>query len=105
MTAMRQRVSIRVPEKFRGLRVASEITLLVLAIAPRPVGIPMPRGDLELGVLPVAHRTPAGRETFLDDRLRVEFVDRAVGQDVNRGAKGVVRPEGIGGMTLRRVDA
>ena len=93
------------PEKLGGLGVTPKIPAFVCRIAPGPFGIPVPGGNLELGVLSITYRPPARGETLLDHRLGVEFVDGAVRQDVNRAAEGAMGTERIRGVASRRIHA
>src|SRR4029077_4847830 len=103
VAAMRQRVAERLTNRILEFGAAGEVTALMRGIAPRAVGIPMPRCDGELGVETVGDRTPAGGERFLEARVAVDGVEVIRLQNVDRSAEGEVGIE-RNGAPRGRVD-
>src|SRR5579862_8092511 len=81
---MWETVSVRSAQELFGLVTPSEITALVLWIAPCSVRIPVPRVIGQFGVLPVRDGSPSGRKSSSDDRLRVHFVEFRRRKNVDR---------------------
>ena len=75
---------------------------LPAGIAPRALRIPVPRFDVELGVLAVRHRLPARREDSVDGRLREESLYRVGVKSVYAGSERLLGHERIGGGAGRR---
>src|ERR1700756_2202282 len=90
---VRQRISIRMPQKIRRCGDSGEISALVLRIAPSAARIPVPRRNLQFRVLPIGDRTPSGRERFLQNLRRIDLIDRSFRKYVDGCSQRVVRYE------------
>src|SRR5208283_5417952 len=60
-TALRQLVAEGLPQKITRLGAADKISALAFRVAPRSIGIPVPRTDRQFRVLPVSDRSPSRR--------------------------------------------
>ena len=67
-STMRQRVAVRIAQKFRGVRRAGEISFAA-RVAPRSLRIPMPRLHRQFRILAKTHRLPARTKRAIERRL------------------------------------
>src|SRR5262249_38250690 len=75
---------------------AREIAALVLGIAPRTTGIPVPGADAELGVLTIGDGSPARGKRLLDGFRRKDLFQMLRGQDIERGPQRLIGVKGDG---------
>src|ERR1700733_610435 len=94
--AMRKRISEGVADGIFEVGAAREVAALVGGVTPRAVGIPVPGGDGEFGVLAVSDRSPSGREALLHHGLGVNFVDEVAVENVHGAAERLVGIEKYG---------
>ncbi len=93
IAAVRQRVAVRNTQRVFGLGASREIAALLFGVAPRTIGIPMPRGNGQFSVLAVGDGTPAGGKRCFDG-FRVEnFFELSGGQNIERSPEREVRIE------------
>ena len=92
--AVRQRVTPGVPNHFGGRGVAYEVAL-ARRIAPGSLRIPVPGFGLELGVLPVGDRLPAGCQNLFEHGIDQHFVGEPHADPVDSGSECAYRAEGI----------
>src|SRR5262249_1899152 len=85
-SAVRQKISERMANKFTWLGIADEVSL-ARGITPGALRIPVPRLHEQLRVLAVRERLPSGREHLLHDWLSKKFVGRRNVDAINAGAK------------------
>src|SRR3982074_1534510 len=64
-------------------------------LAPGAARIPMPGLGVELSVLPIRYRLPAGLENAANGALLQQLVGRPVGQAVNNGTERLRRPDRV----------
>ena len=102
---MRQGIGQDVAERLLELRAAGKVPALVGRIAPGPVLGPMPGSHPKLGVVAISDGSPARGERLLDDVWRIDFVDTAVRQDVDRTAESLVGIERVDDVAGGRVHA
>src|SRR5205823_3827501 len=65
---MRQRISKRMANEFRGRCVSNEIALLT-GLTPCAFGVPVPGFHVQLGVLPIGDSLPSRRQDLLKNRF------------------------------------
>src|SRR5256885_16556298 len=93
---MRERVRKNVANARFEIGAAGEVTALVGGVAPGAFGIPVPGGHAKFGIVAIGDGSPAGRGRFLNDVGRVNAVNVAMGEDVERAAESGVGVEGMG---------
>jgi hypothetical protein len=103
--AARQGIAEGVDDRLRfRASIPDEVAALARA-APGAVRIPMPCFGMQLGVLPVGDRLPAGRHDALERLGGKELVGRAVRQTVDTRTEGLGGPYRIPQVLGRRIHA
>src|SRR5215469_14977684 len=101
---MWQRVSVGVPNHFRGIGVAGEIAF-PCRITPLALGIPMPSLHEKFSVLPIADGAPTSRQNLFDCFWFEKRIGGVAGNAIYRRAQRVKRTEGIHHMARCGVHA
>ena len=93
-SAMRQRVTIRIAQKFRGVRRPGKISVAA-RIAPCPLRIPMPCFHRQFRILAEAHRLPARAQRSVQCRLHQILIDGFLRNAVHTRAQRLIGREVI----------
>lgn len=93
---MRKRIGKNVANGLLEVGTAGEVAAFVRGITPGAGGIPVPGSHTQFGIVAIGNWTPAGGKRFLNDVRRVDAVDVAAGENVERAAEG--------GVGIKRID-
>src|ERR1700737_3101863 len=88
---------------FPGKRFPDEVAARA-RLAPGTARIPMPGLGVELSVLAIRYRLPAGRENAANGALLEQLVSRSVGQAINTGTERLSRPDRVRDVLRGRIN-
>src|SRR5229473_1265653 len=104
IATMRKSVAVRHSKSFSWLGAAGKVAALVYGVAPSAIGIPVPGGDSEFGVLAVGDGSPSSGERRFDSFRSEDLFELFCGEYVERAAQRLIGVEGDG-LGGRNIDA